>query len=111
MTNLTGQVDNGGVLCLSVNFFQGKAGQGWDFEEVGQDLAWADGWQLLRIAHDEDLAVGGDVLEELVGQPGVHHGKLIDDDEVGIQIVVAVAFSLVFGQAQMAVDGGAGQAC
>ena len=104
-------MDNGGVLCLSVDFFQGKAGQGRNFEEVGQDLTWADGWQLLGIAHDEDLAVGGDVLEELVGQPGVHHGKLIDDDEVGIQIVLSVAFSLVFGQAQMAVDGGAGEAC
>ena len=110
MTNLTGQVDNGGVLCLSVNFFQGKAGQGWNLEEVCQDLAWADGRELLGITHDEDLAVGGDVLEKLVGQPGVHHGKLIDDDEVGVQIVLAVAFSLVFGQAQMAVDGGAGEA-
>ena len=104
-------MDNGGVLGLSVNFFQGNAGQDWNFEEVGQDLAWADRWQLLGIAHDEDLAVGGNVLEELVGQPGVHHGKLIDDDEVGIEIVLSVAFSLVFGQSQMTVDSGAGQTC
>ena len=37
--------------------------------------------------HDENFTVRRDVGEELIGQPGIHHGELIHDDKVSIQII------------------------
>src|SRR5690606_36751961 len=67
----------------------------------------ADRGQLVDVADEQQVGAGGDGLDELVGQQQVQHGGLVDDDEVGVEGVVAVEGGVAAGaQLQQPVDGG-----
>ena len=42
-------------------------------------------WELVDVAHQDELAGWGYGLQEVVGEDGVDHGHLVHDDEVGLQ--------------------------
>ncbi len=59
-------------------------------QQITQDLAGADGRQLVDIPDQEQMRPGCDRLGKLVGQQKIQHGRLVDDDEIGVQRAVAV---------------------
>ena len=66
---------------------------------------------MVGISHNQEFGIGCDIAEQLIGQPGIDHGKLIHNDEICIQIVLQVASVIVPCHAQMTVDSRARKPC
>ena len=55
------------------------------FDQVCQYHAGTDGRQLIHVAHENDMRVGGNGFEQLVHQLHVHHRSLIHHEKVALK--------------------------
>ena len=93
-----GGLDDLGGGSLAEDFGEACDGDGFGIDDVAEDVARADGGELVDVADDEQVGVIGECLEEGVHEWGVDHGCLVEDVEV-------VAGELVAGVAGEAFAG------
>ncbi len=81
-----------------------------DAEEVGQDVSGADAGELIGVPDEEQVGPLGHGLDQLVGQQGVQHARLVHHHQVGGEGILAVAPGLAPGtQLQETVEGRGGE--
>ena len=61
-------------------------------DDVGQHLSRSDRWQLVDIADDQERGIVRHRLHQRLHQHDIDHGGLVDDQQVAVELVVAVAF-------------------
>ena len=61
-------------------------------DHVGQDLPGSDGGKLIDVADDQQRGMVGDRLQQRLHQQDIDHGRLVDDQQVAFEWVVAAAF-------------------
>ena len=57
-------------------------------DQRGEDVARADGWELVRVADHDQPRVGRERPEQGVHQRQIDHGALIEDDRVAVELVL-----------------------
>ena len=62
--------------------------------EVAQDVAGADGGQLVRIAHEDERRPARQGDDEVGHEADVHHRHLIDNDHICLQRIFLVSFKM-----------------
>src|SRR5262249_21216188 len=87
-----GGPDNAALSRLAKNLGQTDDGDSPRGDDVGQDRARPHTGELVHVTDQHQARPGGHGAKELVHQHDVHHGDLVDDKQVEIQVVVAVAF-------------------
>ena len=103
--------DDLGLALLAVDDVETGDGDGGGCageDEVFEDVAGADGGELVGVAHEEEVGAGGHGLEERGGEAGVEHRGLVHDEEIGGERVVFVGGEAAAGGVPLeeAVDGG-----
>ena len=61
-------------------------------DDVGQHLSRSDRWQLVDVADDQERGIVRHRLHQRLHQHDIDHGGLVDDQQVAVELVVAVAF-------------------
>ncbi len=98
---------------LAEHLRQPHHGNGARPDDVGEDLARPDGWELVDVADEQQRGAGRQGADERLHQQDVDHGRLVDDEQVAgerVRLVALEAAVLRVGL-QQAVDGLCLDAC
>ena len=63
-------------------------------DDVAEDIAGTDRWQLVRVTDHDEAGAAVDGLQEGVHEEDVDHGHLVDDDDVALERIVFVALEV-----------------
>jgi hypothetical protein len=98
--------DDAALGGLAKNLSEADDGQGAAIDEITEDVAGADGGELIDVADEEEGGVRGHGAEQLMEEGDVDHGTFIDDEKLCIERVMFVAGEAASGlDFEQAMDG------
>src|SRR5262245_40079603 len=105
--NAVGGADDPALLRLAENLGQAHHRDRAGGDDVVEHGARADGRKLIDIADEQKAGARRHRMQQLIHQKHVDHGRFIDDDEIGVEGPVAVAFAATGDAVELeqAVDG------
>lgn len=66
-------------------------------DEIGEDIARADGGELIRVADEDEFRRGGECAQKLVREHEIEHARFIDDERVDVDGVLGVVLGFFTG--------------
>src|SRR5208337_5532315 len=87
-----GAGDDPAVGGLAEDLGQPHDGYSAGRDDVGQNLTWPDRGELIDIADNQQRGMVGYGFQQGLHQQDVDHGRLVDDQQVAIERVLAAAF-------------------
>ena len=84
--DVLGVMGDGTVLRLTEDLVQHCDRDDAAVDQFMEHIARPNALQLIRVAHKEQLRTGTEMPKQLPCKPHIHHGGLIDDDQIGIQV-------------------------
>jgi hypothetical protein len=91
LVDAVGVDDDPGAERLAEDLGQAHGRHRGGADQVGEHRAGADRGQLVDVPDDQESGSVRDRAQELVHQHRVHHRRLVDDQELGLQRVLGIA--------------------
>ena len=82
--------DDAALALLAEDIREADARDDAGAQDVPQDCAGSDGRQLVDIADKDDMRAVGHGRKEVLHERDVHHRDLVEDDDVGLELLVLV---------------------